>query len=393
MPVAKAWSRASNAAVTHSFATRPFRTPWWASDPHVQTILGVFYRDSLRKWPLATPSGSLDQFSWDRRQRFDTPDGDFFDVDFKDIHDVNAGNHNSTPPIVLICHGLQSNSQSFLVKDMARAFIQRGFVAACINYRSCSGSPNKTPRSYHVGFYDDLLQTIQYITTQEPDRDIYLAGFSLGANVVTKLLIDLNEKAETLNIRGAAVNALPMDMTTTWHNVNEPGMSKFLYGDRLKESIVNSVVESYNVINYPFSLEEIKACRTIRETEDLLMTVFGFTDAWDYYEKTKTAPMLHHVHVPQLVIQALDDPFFQGAPNPSATTDMPLKIHYTQHGGHCGYILDASNFTSSANTSWMPTELARFLHHVHTRRSEVALSNASSSLPTNQVAGPVMEQD
>lgn len=92
-------------------------------------------------------------------------------------------------------------------------------------------------------------------------------------------------------------------------------------------------------------------------------------NAWDYYEKTKTAPILDQVHVSQLVIQALDDPFFQGAPNPPTSADMPLKIHSTEHGGHCGYILDGvASDNLKTETSWMPTELECFLEHVHTQR-------------------------
>jgi predicted alpha/beta-fold hydrolase len=378
--------RATHAALTHSFVPRPFSPPWWASHPHVQTILGVFYRNELRRWPLSVDEllqqrGSLPPpWVWDRRKRFVTPDGDFFDVDFFDVDfkdppgtpatNDDGRDTNTAPPIVLLCHGLQSNSQSTLTQDMARAFVHCGFAVGCINFRGCSGEPNQTPRSYHVGFYDDLLQTIQHVVTADAERDVYLAGFSLGANVVTKLLVDLGDKATDLNIRGAAVNALPMDMTTTWQNVNLHGMSKLLYGDRLTKSIVHALLASYEKIDFAFGVEDIKACRNIRDTEDLIMTAFGFRDAWDYYENTKTAPFLDRVHVPQLVVQALDDPFFQGAPNPPTTPDMPLKIVYTQYGGHCGYVLDTTDDPSSAaeGTSWMPTELARFLHHVHTQR-------------------------
>ena len=86
-------------------------------------------------------------------------------------------------------------------------------------------------------------------------------------------------------------------------------------------------------------------------------------DAWDYYEKCSTKGMLDKVSVPQFVIQAKDDPFFQGQENPSNNIRRPFRIHYTENGGHCGYVFHSVR-EGSYKTSWMPSELARFVSHI-----------------------------
>jgi predicted alpha/beta-fold hydrolase len=376
------------AEITQSFQAREFRPSFYATNSHLQTILGVFSRDEMKYTGSGVgalflsliwnndKSGTVASFEWDERQRMETPDGDFFDVDWKfSDSDDRIGRTEEEAPLVLICHGLQSNSGSPLVKDMATAYNRIGMDAACLNFRGCGGEINRTPRSYHVGFTDDLKLMIADVNSKFPNKPIYLSGFSLGSNVVTKFLADIGPDAEKYNIWGAAVNALPMDMTKTWKNINEPGVSKRLYGDRLLQSMIERVEESYDKIAFPFPKEKARACKTILDMENIVIApVFGFDNAHDYYEKMKTVNILDRVEVPQFVVQALDDPFFQGAQNPETDSSMPLRIHYTQHGGHCGYVFHSQE-ESDYTTSWMPTEMARFLNHVHTKRTQSLMAS------------------
>ena len=376
--------RQSMAEITQSFQAREFQPAFYATNSHLQTILGVLTRDVTKYigsagapllsllWNNDAKTGTVASFEWDERQRMETPDGDFFDVDWK------FSDSEEEAPLVLICHGLQSNSDSPLVKEMATAYNRIGMDAACLNYRGCGGEINRTPRGYHVGFTDDLKLMIEDVNSKFPNKPIYLSGFSLGANVVTKFLADIGPAAERYNIWGAAVNALPLDMTKTWKNINGPGVSKRLYGDRLLQSLIERVEESYDQIDFQFPKEKARECKTIMDMENLsIAPVFGFDDAFDYYDKMKTVDILHRVEVPQFVVQALDDPFFQGAQNPETDPSMPLRIHYTQHGGHCGYVFH-SREESDYTTSWMPTEMARFLNHVNTKRKQSLIASKGS---------------
>ena len=103
------------------------------------------------------------------------------------------------------------------------------------------------------------------------------------------------------------------------------------------------------------------------DMENLVIApVFGFKDAYDYYDKMSTLHKVNGVVVPELVIQAKDDPFCVGQSMPTLNEPTrPLRIQQTEHGGHCGYVLHSVDDESATpETSWMPTELARFLAHV-----------------------------
>jgi predicted alpha/beta-fold hydrolase len=153
-------------------------------------------------------------------------------------------------------------------------------------------------------------------------------------------------------------------------NLNSAGLSKSLYGDRLLRSMKNRLHAQFDVVHdFPFDRKEIDKCESIMDFENLLIApTFGFVDAWDYYDQCKTIDLLHTICVPHYIVQALDDPFFQGMVYPKNDPHCAVNIHFTQYGGHCGFVFQTEN-DSMSTTSWMPTQLARFLAHVDEQRS------------------------
>jgi predicted alpha/beta-fold hydrolase len=106
----------------------PYRAPGWLPGGHAQTI-----------WPLLI-KGPLPRY---RRERWDTPDGDFIDLDFVD---GTAG-----VPCVVLFHGLEGSSRSHYARRLMHAVEQRGWHGVVVHFRGCSGEPNRLPRAYHSG--------------------------------------------------------------------------------------------------------------------------------------------------------------------------------------------------------------------------------------------------
>jgi len=68
-----------------------------------------------------------------RRERWDTPDGDFIDVDF-------CGDPGAAMQLVLF-HGLEGGSDSHYARSIAARAVRRGFRLAIPHFRGCSGEP------------------------------------------------------------------------------------------------------------------------------------------------------------------------------------------------------------------------------------------------------------
>ena len=101
-----------NQRITYNFAYIPRTEPWYQTIQRmVETSFNVAtnnVRDHVDD-SISTP-----QPFWDRRERINTPDGDFFHVDIKQNNqnhwNANGNNENVSPKsIVILLHGLQSN--------------------------------------------------------------------------------------------------------------------------------------------------------------------------------------------------------------------------------------------------------------------------------------------
>ena len=71
-----------------------YQPPWWLPGGQAQTIWPALFSQKLVGSPLAF-----------RRERWDTPDGDFIDVDHLDAPTASA-------PLLVLFHGLEGSSQS-----------------------------------------------------------------------------------------------------------------------------------------------------------------------------------------------------------------------------------------------------------------------------------------
>jgi predicted alpha/beta-fold hydrolase len=122
--------------ILDSFSARDYKAPWWARNKHVNTIVGALF---------CTPP--IPAY---RRERWDTEDGDFVDIDFLD---------SETKPsrgIALLYHGLESNTNAPLTVRQAISLSKAGFDVAAVSFRGCSGEDNRTPGAYHLGFTKDI---------------------------------------------------------------------------------------------------------------------------------------------------------------------------------------------------------------------------------------------
>lgn len=183
---------------------------------HVQTILGTgalagkIFGDPKRPFSITS-------------RRIETPDGDFFDIEYCD--DIN-----DSEDVVIILHGLEGTSRSAAITNTAVACKEKGFSCILFNFRGCSGEENRTPGGYHVGFTQDLTQLIDLLHAEHPQKRIYLTGTSLGGNVILKYLGEQGSQARDKKVYGAAVACVPFDPKTCQSKL-DVGLSRAIYSE------------------------------------------------------------------------------------------------------------------------------------------------------------------
>ena len=295
-----------------------FRPPRWLRGRHAQTVWGSVFRMPIRL-PL-------------RHERWDLPDGDFIDVDVLD---------GATPdsPVVVVCHGLEGSSKAGYVRGLLRELSARGVGAVAVNFRGCSGEPNRLPRFYHSGDTGDLAFVVDKLRAARPGRALGLAGFSLGGNVVAKYL---GERADTVapEVRAAAVVSVPFDLALCARNLDGPDFMARVYRERFLRRLRAKVAQKART-HASLPVDKARAARTFRQWDhDVTAPLHGFTSAEDYWTRSSAGPLLPSVKRPLLILAAEDDPFVppEALPRAVAAANPLLQLEISREGGHVAFV-------------------------------------------------------
>lgn len=244
---------------------------------------------------------------------------------------------------LIVLHGLEGSHDSGYMKSMAAAALRRGFRVHRLNMRTCGGTEGLAPTLYHAGLTSDLGWIVRRLQAQGRGP-IYLAGYSLGGNVVLKLAGETGEQLRDWGVRGVVSISTPLDLMACCLRMQEPRnfiySSKFI--DRLKARYRRRAAEFPDV----FPLAGLDAVRSVLEFDDKFTSkAFGFGDAANYYGTQSSQGFLSGIAVPGLLIHSADDPLIprwvyeKAAPerNPN------LKLVMTDHGGHVGFLARGAN--------------------------------------------------
>jgi hypothetical protein len=216
-----------------------------------------------------------------RRERVDTPDGDFLDLDWCEPEASGA-------PVVVVLHGLAGSSRSHYVSGLCREAAALGLRAVILNFRSCSGELNRTARLYHSGETSDLDAVLGRLIEREPAVRVGLVGISLGGNVLLKWLGERGAAASRLVHRAAAVSA-PIDLAACGNTLDR-GFNRRTYTRAFLATLVTKALAKRDLGQLEFDARRLAKARTLREFDDMITApLHGFRDADDYWKVTSTS--------------------------------------------------------------------------------------------------------
>jgi predicted alpha/beta-fold hydrolase len=294
-----------------------YRPPFPFTSGHLQTL----YPTLFRRTPVTNPV----------RERLETPDGDFVDIDW---HRSTTG---SSVQLAIVSHGLEGHSRKKYPLGMARILSDHGWDVICLNFRGCSGEPNRLPRLYHSGVTDDLHRVICH-GLERTYESVALIGFSMGGNQTLKYLGEAPDLVPN-RVRGAVVFSVPCWLGEAAEVMsrpsNRPYMRYFMNG--LKEKIREKAHRFPGLIDTR-GLDEMI---TFEPFDDKYTApIHGFEDAADYYRRCSSAQFLDAIRVPTLIVQAQDDPFLPPScyPFDAAERNPRLFLEVAEFGGHVGFM-------------------------------------------------------
>ena len=314
----------------------PFEPPRWLSNAHLQTIYGA----ALARAPRIAF----------RRERWDTPDGDFVDVDFIDGPDRT--------PWVHLFHGLEGSSRSPYARMLMGEARSRGWRGSVFHFRGCSGEPNRLPRAYHSGDSAEIDWALERIRARAGAAPLYAAGVSLGGNAFAKWLGERGEAALGIVQAAAAVSA-PLDLMAAGNALGE-GFAR-VYSRHFLGSLKRGALEKLARFPGLYDAGKVRRAGSLREFDDLVTApLHGFRDTDDYWTRASAKPLLQGVRVPLLLVNARDDPFLPARALPTERdVSSAVKLEFPEHGGHVGFVTGPF----PGHIEWLPGRLLHFFEH------------------------------
>lgn len=300
---------------------RPF-VPFFRN-PHLLTIAGNYWRRGFdeRRFPV-------------HARFYETEPG------------VQVLVHSQTPTSnpaaeLILVHGLEGSSSAGYALSLAHAALQAGCATHRFNLRSCGGTEHLSGRTlYHSGQTSDLLAVVTQISRRQlpAGAPLFLAGFSLGGNVVLKLAGELGDSARDV-IAGVMAISTPIDLAACVRALDKP--SNALYARRFLARLKQRVRVKERITPGLFDLSGLPAVRNIYEFDDRFTArAFGFGTAANYYATQSSNQFLDRIRVPTLLVQAKDDPLIPFAifDDPAFSANPYLRLLAVEHGGHLGFI-------------------------------------------------------
>jgi predicted alpha/beta-fold hydrolase len=293
----------------------PFEPLSWLRGRHAQTVFGTLLRRAPR---LAL-----------RRERWELSDGDFLDVERLD--------GPADAPLLVVLHGLEGSASSHYVRGLLARAKDRGWRGMALNFRSCSGEPNRLLRSYHSGETGDLDEAIRRARSECPNAPLLIAGCSLGGNVTVKWL---GEQGDAAKVQAAAALSVPFDLKLCARALDGRDAMAFVYRTRFLHTLKRKALEKAH--RFPqLDVARIRASRTLFEFDEAVTApVHGFAGAEDYWAQSSSGPFVSRVRVPLLLISAEDDPFIppECLPRTAAAANPFVTLEVLPYGGHLGFV-------------------------------------------------------
>ena len=295
----------------------PFRPHRLLKSAHLQTVLGATFKGNSHA------DNAI-------RRIIDLHDGDRLVV-----HDDQPEVWALGDRIAILIHGLCGSHRSPSVSRVATKLNRQGVRTIRVDMRGAGASSGVSRSHLHGGNYWDANAVIDAVHQMSPTSKMSLVGFSLGGNIVLKTLgiWGVNPHAQ---IDSAFVISPPIDLIhCSWHlrqhgnRLYESYFVKQLQNQlRDRRKRVNNLVES-NMTCFP--------SRLVHWDDQFTAPCWGYRSAIEYYRDASSAPNLTDVHVPTVLMTAMDDPVVPFEMYDDHQMSSAIKIMATQRGGHLGF--------------------------------------------------------
>lgn len=323
-----------------------FRPHQLLKQAHLQTIGGYFF------------GGRPTQYTATKRIV------DLFDGDQLVIHDDRPKNWREGDRIAILLHGFCGSHVSPYIQRLAYKLEQRNIRSIRVDFRGFGESTFVSKSHLYGGCSHDVESVVQHVHELSPESNISLVGYSIGANILMKLLGEWGASYPEY-VESAVAVSPPIDLVYASWNLRR--MGNRIYETNFVNTLKRTMSQRRRKV--PGLLDTgMKPLpnRLVQWDDQLTAPIWGFDNATDYYEKSSAGPLLGQVQVPTLMLWAKDDPIVPIDSYQRFSLSRAIEILETEHGGHLGFVgrksADEDRYWMDwrildwLNTQWLATD-------------------------------------
>lgn len=306
-----------------------FSPPRWLRNPHLQSVLAS---SSLRRW-----LGGATRAAFERSARpvlLDCGGG----VRLQGMHTVQTVLPTARGLTVLL-HGWEGSVASSYLLRTGSLLCDAGFDVFRLNFRDHGDTHHLNEELFHSNRIDEVVAAVAQVADRFGERPLSIAGFSLGGNFALRVAL----RAPAAGIPLAhAVAVCPV--VSPAQGLRAIEAAPWFYQEYFLRKWRGSLMRKRALFpeRYSFPVAELR--RSLRDLTAWLVeqhTDFGTLERYlDGY--SIAGDRLATLAVPASILTAADDPIIPVEDFRTMTLPAHARLDIVPHGGHCGFLLDAS---------------------------------------------------
>jgi predicted alpha/beta-fold hydrolase len=315
-------------SVAESFP--PFCPPLWLRSGHAQTLAALaFVGPRVRKQVV--------------RHRLDVGNGDVVVLTEDRPENWRAGDRAA-----LLVHGLAGCHQSPYMRRIAAKLVAVGVRVFRLDLRGCGAGEGLARLPYHAGLTADVRAAVDAIARLCAGSPISVVGFSLGGNLVLKLMGEAAD-APLAGVDRAVAICPPIDLEHCCRSLDR-GLQR-LYDRHFVSLLVKKARTDARQNGGNGAATLARRPRSLFAFDDVYTApASGFENAAHYYRESSAAGFIPRIEMPTIVLASHDDPVVPFRVFDSIAWPQSVRLVATTHGGHLGFI---GRRSVDADRCWM----------------------------------------
>jgi len=238
--------------------------------------------------------------------------------------------HASERELLVVLHGLGGSIASRYMTRALHAALGRGVSCLLLNVR---GAGDSSGNIAHAGLIDDLALALAAQSLAGYER-VYLLGYSMGGHLALRYV----SQAPDPRVRSVAALCSPLDLAAAMQAMDRGRLNP--YRRYVLGGLAAQFARYAAGAQAPISPERARSIRRFFEWDsEVIAPVFGFANAWDYYERCSAANTLDTLAVPALYVGAKSDPMipYDTVSPALRRAGKQLSVVWAESGGHLAF--------------------------------------------------------